>query len=364
MNKIKMLLLSLLIIGFAACGNSDDNPLPAVDIAFGPNEINVDYASTTVPLQITCANEWMVYSNDAWITCVKNATGSATATIAVNASTAQREGTIVIKSGSTRVYIPVKQDGKPVPPVDPNMKIPDGYELVWQDEFNDVAFTMPDESLWWYEVWDPGTVNNELQRYVAGKQGNDVTAEVSDGTLKIHAIKAGDEVISARVNTSESWKYGYFEARLKLPVGRGTWPAFWMMPKTAGTWPDCGEIDIMEEVGYNPNYVSSSIHCKDYNHIIGTQKTNEKLIPGAQTEFHVYALEWTDEFIRTFVDGVELFYFANDDKGNPDTWPFNVPFYLKLNLAWGGDWGGAQGVDESILPTTYEIDYVRVFQKK
>jgi beta-glucanase (GH16 family) len=240
---------------------------------------------------------------------------------------------------------------------------PEGYKLVWQDEFNDHTLSMPDERLWWYEVWDPGYVNHELQRYVKGRQGDVITAEVSGGTLKIHAVKVGNEVISARINTAESWKYGYFEARLKLPAGKGTWPAFWMMPEQEGKWPDCGEIDIMEEVGYNPGYVSSSVHCKAYNHVMSTQKTKETLTPTAQTAFHVYALEWTENFIRTFVDGKELFYFANDRNGNSETWPFDKPFYLKLNLAWGGDWGGAQGVDESALPATFEIDYVRVFQK-
>jgi beta-glucanase (GH16 family) len=154
------------------------------------------------------------------------------------------------------------------------------------------------------------------------------------------------------------------EARLKLPKGKGTWPAFWMMPKNYVSWPGSGEIDIMEEVGYNPNYTSSSIHCDAYNHTLGTQKTAEVLTAGAQDEFHVYALEWTADYIKTYVDGKQLLYFANDKQGKNATWPFSNPFYIKLNLAWGGDWGGAQGVDESCLPATYEIDYVRVFQKK
>lgn len=258
----------------------------------------------------------------------------------------------------------VKQAEEPEVPAEPDIVVPDGYKLVWHDEFADASLSMPDESRWWYEVWEPGYVNGELQRYVAGKQGNAIAAEVSDGVLKIHAMKVGNEVISARVNTKESWTYGYFEAKLKLPKGKGTWPAFWMMPKVDSTWPDCGEIDIMEEVGYHPNYVSSSIHCKSYNHIIGTQKTKEEYLSNAQEEFHVYALEWTKDYIRTYIDGKELFYFANDKKGDAATWPFDKAFYLKLNLAWGGSWGGAQGVDESALPATYEIDYVRVFQKK
>ncbi|MDE6711925.1 MAG: glycoside hydrolase family 16 protein, partial [Alistipes sp.] len=154
-----------------------------------------------------------------------------------------------------------------------------------------------------------------------------------------------------------------FEARLKLCTGKGTWPAFWMMPKNFTSWPGDGEIDIMEEVGYNPNYVSSSIHCNAYNHPNNTQKTHEFLLATAQTEFHTYAVEWTADCLRFIFDGTEHFRFANDGKGDKNTWPFYAPFYLKLNLAWGGNWGGAQGIDEGCLPATYEVDYVRVFKK-
>jgi beta-glucanase (GH16 family) len=139
-----------------------------------------------------------------------------------------------------------------------------------------------------------------------------------------------------------------------------------MMPVTWAGWPEGGEIDIMEHVGCVPTEVSSSIHCKAYYHAINTQKTAAKKIATVMDEFHTYALEWTPEYIRTYVDGVQLFYYNPDDypKGrNADTWPFNKPFQLKLNLAWGGDWGGMYGVDESCLPATFEIDYVRVFQK-
>lgn len=238
---------------------------------------------------------------------------------------------------------------------------PEGYSLVWNDEFE--VGVEPD-SEWYYETGGNGWGNNELQHYVAGSQGSEQLAAVKDGVLTIIAKKIGDTVYSIRMNTNKSWKYGYFEARLKLPSGKGTWPAFWMMPKNFTSWPGDGEIDIMEEVGYRPNYVSSAIHCTAYNHSIGTQKTKETFLATSQTEFHVYALEWTEDYIRTFVDGKELFYFPNDKKGDKNTWPFNAPFYLKLNLAWGGNWGGAEGVDESVLPANYEIDYVRVFQKK
>ena len=250
--------------------------------------------------------------------------------------------------------------------VEPEIYTPAGYRLVWRDEFNDPSLEMPDPADWWYETAEPGWVNNELQTYVAGRTGDIVTAEVSDGTLKIRAIKSGSRVYSARVNTRKNWTYGYFEARLRLPEGKGTWPAFWMMPSVWSGWPDGGEIDIMEHVGCVPTEVSSSIHCKSYYHAIGTQKTAARKIPGVMDEFHTYALEWTPEYIKTYVDGKQLFYYNPDDYSqgrNANTWPFNKPFELKLNLAWGGDWGGMMGVDESCLPATYEIDYIRVFQK-
>ena len=138
-----------------------------------------------------------------------------------------------------------------------------------------------------------------------------------------------------------------------------------MMPDDQSKgWPACGEIDIMEEVGVNPEYTSSSIHCASYNHVKNTQKTAERLTPGAEEEYHVYALEWTADYIRTYVDGQPLLEFKNDKAGNDNTWPFNKKFYITLNLAWGGDWGGWNGVDESALPCTMMVDYVRVYKKQ
>ncbi len=365
MEKMRIYFVFLLL-GFISCSSSDDEEASAVNITCSPTEITAEYKDTTVSLSVTCEREWMLYSNDSWITCEKvsstdDVSGEATIIVAANASSSEREGSVVVKSGSTRVTIPVKQAGKPESPVDPSIVAPDGYTLVWNDEFD--KGTEP-SSDWWYETGDGGWGNNEIQNYVAGSQNGEQLAIVNNGILSILCKKISGKVYSIRMNTSNSWKYGYFEARLKLPTGKGTWPAFWMMPKNYTAWPDDGEIDIMEEVGYHPNYVSSSIHCKSYNHTLGTQKTKETLVSTAQNEFHVYALEWTEDFIRTYVDGKELFYFQNDKTGNKDTWPFNAPFYIKLNLAWGGNWGGAEGVDESALPTTYEIDYVRVFQQK
>ena len=241
--------------------------------------------------------------------------------------------------------------------------LPD-YRLVWNDEFSSRTIS---STRWTYQTADAGWVNHELQTYVNGKspKGTKV-AESSDGTLKIHTFKEGEKIYSARLygRKSVGFKYGYIEARIKLPKGKGTWPAWWMMPVSGGGWPGCGEIDIMEEVGADANDVSSSIHCAAYNHPANTQKTHHLYCVGAEEGFHVYALEWTEDYIRTYVDGKEQLYFENDHEGNNDTWPFNKAFYPILNVAWGGDWGGYKGVDESALPLTMEVDYVRVWQKE
>ena len=240
----------------------------------------------------------------------------------------------------------------------------EGYQLVWSDEFSSSTI---DASKWVYQEAPAGWVNHELQTYVKEKSPNGAKiAECNNGTLKIHCFKEGDKIYSGRLygNRNVGFKYGYIEASIKLPKGKGTWPAWWMMPVSNSKWPACGEIDIMEEVGVDANKVSSSIHCQAYNHPNKTQKTHEMYCEGAEEGFHVYALEWTENYIRTYVDGKVQLYFENDRQGNNDTWPFNKAFYPILNIAWGGDWGGYKGVDETALPVTMEVDYVRVWQKK
>lgn len=340
--------------------------IPDIMIVVTPSELTLGCGKETVEIEVDASAEFGVISDKEWCTCFPKGglkgKNKLSITVARNSQETERSAELTLDAGTYKKTIIVKQEKMS------GITIPDGYVLVWQDEFEtsrDIngRAAMPNMDEWWYETAAPGWVNNELQRYVAGVLDNDTTAYISDGTLKIIAKKKGNEVISARLNTIKSWTYGYFEARLRLPKGKGTWPAYWMMPKNFKTWPDDGEIDIMEEVGYHPNYVSSSIHCKAYYHSIGTQKTKERYLEGAESDFHIYALEWTADFIKTYVDGELLFSFENDKTGNKSTWPFNTPFGLKLNLAWGGDWGGAQGVDVSALPATYEIDYVRVFQK-
>ncbi len=374
MKKIYSFLL--LVFGLVACSSgSDDNgdsPVTNVEIEFSPKELSFGGEDNlTATITVNCSRDWTAYSNEDWIDC-KISGNVVNVTVPPNDAYEERTGTVIVKSGTVRESVAVKQAAKPEMATG-DIKVPEGYRLVWHDEFDDKSSTLPNENNWYYETAEPGWVNNELQTYIAGKKGNIQTAEVSRGTLKIRAIKDGDRVYSARLNSrggngrnGKGWKYGYFEASLKLPKGKGTWPAFWMMPVASSNWPDCGEIDIMEEVGCVPNEVSSSIHCKAYYHAINTQKTAKKTLAGAQDEFHTYALEWDETEIKTYVDGVLLFRYKPEDYGqrNAQTWPFDKEFEVKLNLAWGGDWGGMMGIDESCLPATYEIDYVRVFQKK
>lgn len=129
-----------------------------------------------------------------------------------------------------------------------------------------------------------------------------------------------------------------------------------------GSWPDNGEIDIMEHVGYDPSWIHASVHTNKYYWRINTQKTAKLRVADAQTAFHVYEMEWSLEKIEVFVDAVKYFNFVNEGKGW-EVWPFDKDFHLLLNIAVGGAWGGAQGVDNSIFPQRMEIDYVRVYQK-
>jgi beta-glucanase (GH16 family) len=157
--------------------------------------------------------------------------------------------------------------------------------------------------------------------------------------------------------------YGRFEIRAKLPKGRGTWPAIWLLSSdnAYGNWPFSGEIDIMEHVGYDPNNVHATIHTSVYNGQRGTQKSAVKNIPDATDEFHIYRVDWTPFAVRAFIDGVQYFEYTNDNTSFT-TWPFNKPFFLILNTAVGGNWGGVQGVDNTIFPATMQIDYVKVFK--
>ena len=253
---------------------------------------------------------------------------------------------------------------EPATPVD-STSIP-GYQLVWADEFNYNG--LPDSSKWDYEVGRSGWGNDEKQYYSKNRREN---ARVENGKLVIEARRDmynGYEYTSARLVTTNKgdWTYGRFEVRAKLPAGKGTWPAIWMLPTTwnlgNGGWPDNGEIDIMEHVGYDQGVIHGSTHCNMYVWTKGTQKTATINIPDCTTAFHTYAMEWDKDQIKMFVDDKLYFTSLNEGKGW-QYWPFFKDFHFILNIAIGGSWGGAQGIDNNIFPQRMEVEYVRVYKK-
>jgi beta-glucanase (GH16 family) len=250
------------------------------------------------------------------------------------------------------------------------INIPNGYQMIWSDEFNTAG--SPSELKWSYDVGDGcpkncGWGNNELQFYTQAKTKN---ARVENGNLIIEAHK---EKINTKEYTSSKvisknlgdWKYAKIEVRAKLPSGKGIWPAIWMLPTTLeyGDWPSSGEIDIMEFVGYMPDSLFGTVHTKKYNHIIGTQKSNSIFNTNLSNDFHTYGIDWNENKIDFFFDGKKYLTFDNDKTGH-DAWPFDKEFYLILNIAVGGNWGGKMGVDPALCPQKMLIDYVRIFQKK
>jgi beta-glucanase (GH16 family) len=248
----------------------------------------------------------------------------------------------------------------PSPPATP----PAAYRLVWSDEFDrDGA---PDATRWTYDVGGHGWGNNELQFYTDDRREN---ARVEAGHLVIearHEPWQGRAYTSARVVSKGKgdWTYGRIEVRAQLPAGRGSWPAIWTLGSTTPLrWPDDGEIDIMEHVGFDPGIVHASVHTRTYNHLQGTQRTARTPVPDVAAGFHVYVTEWTADRIETSVDGRVYFTFDREPQGGRAAWPFDAPQHLLLNVAVGGNWGGQQGVDEATLPYRFLIDYVRVYQR-
>ncbi len=256
------------------------------------------------------------------------------------------------------------------------------WKLVWSDEFSEPG--LPNPAKWDYET---GFVrNDEKQFYTRARKEN---ARVEDGNLIIEArkerwknpafdpsAKAGKrgrrgpefaDYTSASLTTrgKAGWTRGRIEVRAKLPSGRGTWPAIWTLGKDIPEvgWPACGEIDIMEFVGFDPGVIHANVHTRKYNHVQKTGKGDKTALPDASETFHVYAVEWDADRLEFFVDDKEYFTFRNEGTG-PDAWPFVKDQYLILNLAIGGAWGGQKGIDDAIFPARYSIDYVRVYQKE
>ncbi|RAK00409.1 glycosyl hydrolase family 16 [Larkinella arboricola] len=237
-------------------------------------------------------------------------------------------------------------------------------KLVWSDEFDKPG--LPDPAKWKYDVGGHGFGNNELQYYLGPRKEN---ARVENGFLIIEARKEkheNREYTSAKLITRglAQWQYGRIDVRAKLPKGRGTWPAIWMLSaKTPLKWPLDGEIDIMEHVGFNEDQIHGTIHTQAYNHTKHTEKTGIRKVPGATQNFHLYSIDWSAEKIDFLIDNEKYFTITKQETGGSyEEWPLDQPFYLILNVAVGGNWGGQKGVDESIWPQRMEIDYVRVYQ--
>lgn len=251
----------------------------------------------------------------------------------------------------------------PAPPPAATGPAPAGYRLVWADEFDRDG--LPDPARWVYDTERNrlGWYNNELQYYAAARFENTL---VSGGRLRITARReslssapdwGGQRYTSARLITrgKAQWTYGFFEIRAKLPCGRGTWPAIWTLG-SGGTWPDDGEIDILEQVGSNPSRVFGTVHTLQS----GGNGTGAAIqVPDACTAFHDYQLHWTRDEISIGMDGNVYYRYANPRSGR-NTWPFDAPQFLLLNIAIGGTLGGA--VDDSIFPVTMEVEHVRVWQ--
>ena len=246
-------------------------------------------------------------------------------------------------------------------------EVPTGYKLFWNDEFNGDSI---DLSYWNIELMPPGAVNDEKQTYVNSPEN----LSLNNGNLIIRARKDNPfnpnqpGYTSARINTRDKieLQYGYVEIKAKLPSGNGTWPAIWMLSEKIDSiwWPQCGEIDIMEHVGHNPNYVFFSIHNGAVSgNVGGTDQQGMYYAENIEGIYHTYALDWDSTYIRGYFDDQLYFEYEKSASMDYERWPYDDPYFLILNLAIGGEWGGQQGIDSSIFPATFFIDYIRMYKK-
>lgn len=256
----------------------------------------------------------------------------------------------------------------------------DDWELAWGDEFDGAEL---DAAKWNIEEWEPRRVNDEDQAYTARNKN----IRLEDSLLVIEAHREDYEgalYTSGRIQSSgkADFLYGRFEARARLPEGQGTWPAIWMLPSNpfqyattcsddegwqgsseCDAWPNSGEIDILEHVGYQMNHVHGTVHTRAYYWAMWEQRKGRILLPDVANNFHVYALEWSPEKIEAFVDDTLYFTYVNEGSGW-EAWPFDQPFHWILNIAVGGVWGRAGGpIDDNIFPQRLEVDWVRVYER-
>jgi len=243
--------------------------------------------------------------------------------------------------------------------------------LLWSDEFDGTSL---DKTKWSFDTSrnKVGWYNKELQYYAADRPSN---LRLEGGHLIIE-LRTDSKLIrdfpdwgkqqysSAKIITKDKVAFngGFVEVSAKLPCARGTWPAIWMMPQNDSPWPDGGEIDILEQVGSQPNVAHATLHTALFNHTRGNGRGAEAPVPTACGAFHRYQLAWTLDSITIGVDNHAYMRVRNDQPGGRGAWPFNSPFYLILNLAMGGDWAAAKGIDDRALPQRFEVDYVRVWE--
>ena len=234
------------------------------------------------------------------------------------------------------------------------------WKLVFEEDFS----TQTELNLqhWVIDTGNHGGGNNEAQYYTPGNHN----LFFEDGALQFEGRKEtylDREYTSAKIWTKGklSWQYGRFEIVAKLPSGKGTWPAIWTLGVNSGheKWPAIGEIDIMEHTGKNQDHIHFSLHTQKYNHRINTQPTYHTDIPRVSEAFKNYAIEWDEEKIAFHVDGTHYVTFLKADYA--DSWPFDKPHYLILNLALGGGWGGT--IDDTCLPQRLSVKSVRIYQK-
>ena len=231
-------------------------------------------------------------------------------------------------------------------------------KLLWEENFEG---TKLNEKSWNFERGDGcpdlcGWGNAEKQLYTKKNH------TVENGLLTIELRKEGKKYTSTRITTKgkKNFKYGYIETRAKLPRGKGVWPAFWMLGKNISKigWPTCGEIDILEYVGKEPNTIFTSLHTKaSHGNTINSKKT---VINNVEDDFHIYAIDWQKEKIDFYIDNVLVYTFQPEEK-TTDIWPFKQRFYFILNLAVGGNFGGPE-IDDTIFPQKFVIDYIRVYK--
>ncbi|MFN4080028.1 MAG: family 16 glycosylhydrolase [Saprospiraceae bacterium] len=237
------------------------------------------------------------------------------------------------------------------------------WQLTWSDEFEGAAGQLPDPGKWAYDLGNgqDGWGNQELQSYTDKPENVSLDGQ---GNLAITAMRSGNGFTSARIKTQELFaqQYGRFEARLKTPYGPGLWPAVWMLGANIETvgWPQCGEIDIMELRGQQPNIISGSLHGPGYSGGNAITKSYSLTNARFDTEFHLFAIEWDADKIDFFVD--DFLYLRVERSQTPGEWVYDQPFFLILNVAVGGNYVGFP-VAQTPFPQKMIVDYVRVYRE-